>query len=87
VREFTGSRPIDHLRYVCEQVRAQTRDRSPLGIRHDDADGEIGTFGSDDAIGFDPFPMLALLQTSGADYAVFGQVAGGHSARFIGADR
>src|SRR5688500_1954343 len=68
--------PIEHLRAVCEHIRAQTKGRSPRGVRHDDADGEIGTFGSDDAIGFDPFPMLAVLQASTADYAVFGQVAG-----------
>lgn len=74
--KLTGAASIDHLRVVCEQIRAQTKGRAPLGVRHDDADGEIGTFGSDDAIGFDPFPMLGVLQTTGADYAVFGQVAG-----------
>ena len=67
---------IDHLRAVCERIRAETQRRSPRGIRHDDADAEAGTFGSDDAIGFDPFPMLAVMQSTGADYAVFGQVAG-----------
>lgn len=76
MRESTGATPIDHLRKICDQIRAETRDRSPIGLRHDDADGEIGTFGSDDAIGFDPFPMLKLMQTTGAEYAVFGQVAG-----------
>ncbi|HEX7168338.1 MAG TPA: hypothetical protein VF230_15265 [Acidimicrobiales bacterium] len=73
---FGGARPIDHLREVCALGRAQTSGRAPRGIRHDDADAEVGTFASDDAIGFDPFPMLAVMQTTGADYAVFGQVAG-----------
>jgi hypothetical protein len=45
-------------------------------VRHDDADAAVGTFGTDDAIGFDPFPMLAVMQSTGANYAVFGQVAG-----------
>jgi hypothetical protein len=76
VGRVAGTTPIEHLRAVCEHIRAQTEGRSPLGARHDDADGEIGTFGSDDAIGFDPFPMLEVLQATGADYAVFGQVAG-----------
>ena len=76
MRDLTGWKPIEHLREVCEEIRAHARDRTPLGVRHDDADGDIGTFSSDDAIGFDPFPMLALLQTTGADYAIFGQVAG-----------
>lgn len=71
-----GGMPIDHLRAVCENIRAQTQGRAPRGVRHDDADAEVGTFGSDDAIGFDPFPMLAVMPTSGASYAVFGQVAG-----------
>lgn len=74
--KLTSAEAIGHLRAICEQIRAQTEGRPALGVRHDDADGSIGTFGSDDAIGFDPFPMLALLQTTGADYAVFGQVAG-----------
>ena len=72
----SGRMPIDHLRAVCEQIRAHTQDRAPRGVRHDDADVEVGTYGSDDAIGFDPFPMLAVMQATGADYAVFGQVAG-----------
>jgi hypothetical protein len=68
--------PIERLRAVCEETRTQTQDRPPRGVRHDDADGDIGTFGSDDAIGFDPFPMLAVMQATKANYAVFGQVAG-----------
>src|SRR5688500_4303591 len=70
------SSPIDHLRAVRADIRLQTQDRRPSGLRHDDADADAGTFASDDAIGFDPFPMLALLQAPGSDYAVFGQVAG-----------
>ena len=72
----SGGTPIDHLRAVCERIRAEAQSRPRRGVRHDDADPDVGTFGSDDAIDFDPFPMLELLQDTGADYAVFGQVAG-----------
>ena len=67
---------IERLREVCEQIRAQTADLVPRGVRHDDADGVVGTFATDDAMGFDPFPMLALMRATKADFAVFGQVAG-----------
>lgn len=72
----TSSIAIDHLRAVCHQIRDQTEGRAPRGVRHDDADAEVGTYDSDDAIGFDPFPMLTVMQSTGANYAVFGQVAG-----------
>jgi hypothetical protein len=67
---------IERLKTLCEETRAQTQDRPLRGVRHDDADGDTGTFASDDPIGFDPFPMLALMQATKANYAVFGQVAG-----------
>src|SRR4051812_44620813 len=68
--------PIVHLRVMCARIRAATAGRRLQGVRHDDADADLGTFGADDAIGFDPFPMLVLMQATGANYAVFGQVAG-----------
>ena len=69
--------PIERLRAATERIRTLTRDFTARGVRHDDADDElIGTFHTDDAIGFDPFPMLMLLKRTQADYAVFGQVAG-----------
>lgn len=71
-----GTMPIQRLQTVSERIRAETQDRPPRGVRHDDDDGDIGTFASDDAIGFDPFPMLAVMQATEANYAVFGQVAG-----------
>ena len=71
-----ASTPIDHLKAVCEEIRAQTEARRPRGVRHDAADAEVGTFGSDDAIGFDPLPMLAAMHATECNYAVFGQVAG-----------
>src|SRR5687768_16034885 len=70
----TGAPAIDRLRTVCDEIRANTQNRPRRGVRHDDADGDVGTFASDDAIGFDPFPMLAVMQATGSNYAVFGQV-------------
>lgn len=68
--------PIARLRVASERVRAVAAAVEPSGVRHDDADDVIGTLATDDAIGFDPFPMLDLMQRSGANFAVFGQVAG-----------
>lgn len=68
--------PIDRLRRACEHIRAETQGLAPRGVRHDDADSDVGTFATDDAIGFDPMPMLAVMQETRANYAVFGQVAG-----------
>src|SRR5437879_1936015 len=70
------STPIDRLERASELIRAGARARPRRASRHDDADDDVGTFATDDAIGFDPFPMLRLMQRSGVEYAVFGQVAG-----------
>jgi hypothetical protein len=68
--------PIDRLRRAAGEIRATTAGRAARGLRHDDADGDAGTFATDDAIGFDPFPMLRAMQETQADYVVIGQVAG-----------
>lgn len=62
-----------------DRVTALTRDRPPTGISHDDDDvaiGTIGTIASDDAVGFDPLPLLRALAHQGAPAVVIGQVAG-----------
>ena len=46
------------------------------GLSHHGADETVGTIGTDDAIGFDPFPLLRALHHSGARITVIGQVAG-----------
>ncbi len=53
-----------------------TRGRRPGGTGHADADDEIGTIATDDALGFDPMPLLGCLDGHGADVVVIGQVAG-----------
>jgi hypothetical protein len=68
--------PIERLRIAVARIQDETRDRPANGVRHDDADGVTGTIDTDDAINFDPFPMLALMQASQVNYAVIGQVAG-----------
>ncbi len=68
--------PIERLRAATQHIGERTNGLAARGVRHDAADDVIGTFHTDDAIGFDPFPMLALMQNTGANYAIFGQVAG-----------
>jgi hypothetical protein len=46
------------------------------GLSHSDADDTVGTFGTDDAVGFDPLPLLRARHEYGAEVAVMGQVAG-----------
>jgi hypothetical protein len=46
------------------------------GVSHHHADGIVGTLASDDAVGFDPLPVLGALADEGAPAVVFGQVAG-----------
>jgi hypothetical protein len=53
-----------------------TSGRARGGISHEDADEELGTAAADDAIGFNPLPLLRALHASGAHVVVIGQVAG-----------
>jgi hypothetical protein len=65
-------RLIDAVRRTAEH----TRDRRPTGRGHEDADDTAGTLDSDDALGFDPVPLLAALHRAGTRAVVIGQVAG-----------
>ncbi|MDQ1483015.1 MAG: hypothetical protein QOF35_1091 [Actinomycetota bacterium] len=58
------------------RTRALVSNRAKTGLAHEDADADIGTIGSDDALNFDPRPLLASLQRSGVHIVVIGQVAG-----------
>ncbi len=53
-----------------------TRARPATGLTHLDADEDAGTLATDDAVGFDPFPVLRALHVNGANVVVMGQVAG-----------
>lgn len=67
---------IARLREAMHRLAAFNRERTPTGVRHDDADEVVGTMASDDAFGFDPFPLLRALDDAGARVVVMGQVAG-----------
>ena len=58
------------------RLRTSTANRPLTGSSHDDADERVGTLASDDAIGFDPRPLLRALHLRGASVVVMGQVAG-----------
>jgi len=64
------------LRTAIAATAQLTRGRSRAGSSHDDADDVDGTFATDDAIGFDPRPLLRALDNNGARVVIMGQVAG-----------
>src|SRR5262249_18191418 len=68
--------PIERLVDAVNEIARQTLARVRVGLTHDDADHDLGSFATDDAIGFDPFPVLRALDTAGARVVVMGQVAG-----------
>jgi hypothetical protein len=61
---------------AIHRLAAHTRDRRPTGRTHEDADDSAGTVDTDDAIGFDPWPLLSAMHRAGARVVVIGQVAG-----------
>src|ERR1700712_3041606 len=68
--------PVEHLRSVLQRWSETTSGRARTGLRHDDADDVVGTAATDDAIGFDPSPVLTHLHRAGLRVVVIGQVAG-----------
>lgn len=71
--------PVDPLQRLDDAVRRLaelTRDRPRTGRTHDDGDDETGTVATDDAVGFDPVPLLRELDRAGARVCAIGQVAG-----------
>jgi hypothetical protein len=71
-----GGEPAARLDSSLARLRALTAHRPATGTTHDDADERLGTVASDDAIGFDPWPLLRALHRRGALVVVMGQVAG-----------
>ena len=61
---------------ALRRVGDVTQGRERTGIEHDDADEVLGTIASDDAIGFDPLPLLRSLDRQGARAVIIGQIAG-----------
>jgi hypothetical protein len=68
--------PIRRLRAAVRRLAERTASRPPTGRSHDDADDVAGTVDTDDAVGFDPVPLLRALDECGAIVVVIGQVAG-----------
>jgi hypothetical protein len=71
----TPADPVARLDAAVTRIAAHTAGRARTGLGHDDADGERGSIDSDDAIGFDPRPLLRALHREGLRVAVIGQVA------------
>ena len=68
--------PGERLHDALDRQSDLTRHRTRRGLRHDAADDASGTIETDDAIGFDPTPVLRSLSEHGAPAVVMGQVAG-----------
>jgi hypothetical protein len=68
--------PLRRLEAAVRRSGDQTRTRAASGLSPDEADEVVGTFATDGAIGFDPFPVLQALHRHTADVVVMGQVAG-----------
>jgi len=67
---------LSRLREAVRRTAEVTSGRAASGRGHDDADDSVGTIGTDDACGFDPFPLLRSLHRAGVRAVVIGQVAG-----------
>lgn len=72
----TDDPAIQRLRTAIRELAVVTADRQRTGVSHDAADDTLGTVTSDDAIGFDPIPLLRAFDEVGARVVVIGQVAG-----------
>ncbi len=68
--------PQERLRIALLRIARATENREPSGQTHESADDIIGTIDCDDAIGFDPLPLLGSLDRAGVKAVVIGQVAG-----------
>ena len=64
------------LEQAVARGKAASMGRIPIGVGHQDATEDTGTFATDDAIGFDPFPVLTAMHVAGVQVVVMGQVAG-----------
>ncbi|MFC4535222.1 hypothetical protein [Sphaerisporangium dianthi] len=68
--------PLERLRAAVRRTRELALNRASTGLGHQDADDDVGTIGTDGALGFDPFPLLEALHRNGVRGVVIGQVAG-----------
>jgi hypothetical protein len=68
--------PVRRLQEALVLLAGQTRGRPLTGRTHQDADDTAGTVLTDDAVNFDPLPLLRALDLAGVRVMVIGQVAG-----------
>ncbi len=68
--------PGERLDFSLSRLHGATRDRRPTGVRHDEADDVDGSVNTDDALAFDPIPLLKAFAARGVRVVVIGQVAG-----------
>jgi hypothetical protein len=66
---------VGRLQDAVGRLAERTRGRALTGLCHQDADDVTGTADTDDAIGFDPFPLLRALDACGVRIVVMGQAA------------
>jgi len=71
-----GCLAIKRLEDAVRHLGEMTAGRERTGVSHEGADDVAGTAATDDAIGFNPLPLLRSLHEHGAVVAVMGQVAG-----------
>ncbi|MFD7874709.1 hypothetical protein ACFV5G_11475 [Streptomyces sp. NPDC059766] len=64
------------LRQAVRRIHDAARERTATGRGPEEADDVVGTFATDGALGFDPFPFLRALYEAGSHAVVIGQVAG-----------
>ena len=72
----SGRLQAGRLHAAIRAIAEHTQGRLPAGTAHGDADESVGTIESDDAVGFDPLPVLRALAEHDARAVVMGQVAG-----------
>lgn len=72
----SGDMAIRRLNQAVGRLREAVSGRERRGLSHDEADDVAGTVATDDAIGFNPLPLLRALHRHGAEVVVIGQVAG-----------
>lgn len=74
--QHRGDEAVQRLRDALTRLERHTSGREPNGVSHVDADDTMGTVDTDDAVGFNPLPLLRALHECGAQVVVMGQVAG-----------
>lgn len=67
---------VRRLERAVARLAERTSGQARTGRTHDDADESVGTVDTDDAIGFNPFPLLRALSEHEVPVVVIGQVAG-----------